>query len=387
MNQASSAALAARHAHVRQVLEEAGIDALVVSHLPNIFYLANFAGTAAIVVLTREALHFVTDFRYLSAVSALQTGPSACPGVAVCPVEQSYEETLAARLAALGLPRVGFEAAHLTVSRLRWMQAALRNAGPVELVATEGIVESGRIRKDAGERATLREAARRLSAVLQGVLADVAAGQLETEVALALETGMRRTGFTRPAFDTIVASGPNSALPHARAGDRRLTSGDLVVLDFGGVYNGYCVDLTRTVSLGPPSPQAVRVYDAVRRAQAAAIAAVAPGVALTAVDAAARDSLTSDGLGEAFGHGTGHGLGIEVHEAPRVARANPATAGRTYPPGHVPEATTLEAGMVATIEPGAYLPGFGGVRIEDDVLVTAEGCEVLTTVGRDLLVC
>jgi Xaa-Pro aminopeptidase len=218
-------------------------------------------------------------------------------------------------------------------------------------------------------------------------MADVRAGLTEIDVALELETGMRRTGFSRPAFDTIVASGPNSALPHARAGDRRFVNGDLVVLDFGGVYNGYCVDLTRTVSIGPPSPEAVRVYDAVRRAQAAAVAAVGPGVATAAVDAAARGALTADGYGEAFGHGTGHGLGLEVHEAPRVARAHPASAGRVYPPGHVPDETTLQAGMVVTIEPGAYVPGFGGVRIEDDVLVTAEGCEVLTTVGRDLLVC
>jgi Xaa-Pro aminopeptidase len=210
---------------------------------------------------------------------------------------------------------------------------------------------------------------------------------VESEVALALETGMRRNGFSRLAFDTIVASGPGSALPHARAGDRRLAPGDLVVLDFGGVYNGYCVDLTRTVSIGPPLPDALRVYEAVRRAQAAAIAAVRPGAATAAVDAAARDLLTDEGYGEAFGHGTGHGLGVEVHEAPRVARAHPASAGRVYPPGHVPEATTLAAGMVITIEPGAYLPGFGGVRIEDDVLVTPEGCEVLTTVGRDLRVC
>jgi Xaa-Pro aminopeptidase len=243
------------------------------------------------------------------------------------------------------------------------------------------------MRKDAGEQATLREAARRLSAVLQGVMADIRAGLTEVDVALELETGMRRTGFSRPAFDTIVASGPNSALPHARAGDRRLANGDLVVLDFGGVYNGYCVDLTRTVSIGSPSPEAVRVYDAVRRAQAAAVGAVGPGVATAAVDAAARDSLTADGYGAAFGHGTGHGLGLEVHEAPRVARAHPASLARVYPPGHLPEATTLQTGMVVTIEPGAYVPGFGGVRIEDDVLVTAEGCEVLTTVGRDLLVC
>jgi Xaa-Pro aminopeptidase len=387
MNIASSTALGARHDQVRRALAAASVDALIVSHLPNIFYLTNFTGTSGIVVLTADALHFITDFRYVSSMSALQAGAAPCPGLQLCAVAESYEETLAATLAAAGLPRAGFEAAHLTVSRLRWIEATLRGGPELELVATEGIVESARIRKDAGEQATLREAARRLSAVLQGVLADVRAGLTETEVALALETGMRRTGFTRPAFDTIVASGPSSALPHARAGDRRLRAGDLVVLDFGGVYNGYCVDLTRTVSVGRPSAQAHRVYDAVRRAQQAAIAAVIPGVAVAAVDAAARESLTHDGYGEAFGHGTGHGLGIEVHEAPRVARPNPASAGRVYPPGHIPEATTLEPGMVITVEPGAYLPGFGGVRIEDDVLVTAEGCEVLTSVGRDLLEC
>ena len=387
MSVAPSAALDARHEQVRRVLADANVDALMVSHLPNIFYLANFTGTSAMLVLTADALHFITDFRYLSAVADLQAGPCPCPGLDLCPVAQSYEETLVALLGRLGLPRVGFEAAHLTVSRLRWLEATLRDGPPVELVGTENVVESVRIRKDAGEQGILREAARRLSAVLEGVLVDVRAGLTEVEVAMALESGMRRTGFTRPAFDTIVASGPSSALPHARAGERRLGSGDLLVLDFGGVYNGYCVDLTRTVSVGPPSPRAARVYDAVRRAQAAAIAAVAPEVALAAVDAAARDSLIHDGYGEAFGHGTGHGLGIEVHEAPRVARANPASAARVYPPGHVREASILEPGMVLTIEPGAYLPGFGGVRIEDDVLVTVEGCEVLTTVGRDLLVC
>ncbi len=387
MTLALSGALTVRHAQVRRLLVDASIDALVVSHLPNIFYLTNFSGSSAIAVLTQEALHFVTDFRYMTALSALQASPSACPDLVVCQAAPSYEETLVARLAALAVSRVGFEAAHLTVSRLRWMESMLRDGPRVDLVPTEGIVEHARLRKDDGEQATLREAARRLSAVLQGVLADVRAGLTEIDVALGLETGMRRTGFTRPAFDTIVASGPNSALPHARAGDRRLGNGDLVVLDFGGVYNGYCVDLTRTVAIGPPAPEAVRVYDAVRRAQAAAIAAVAPGAAIADVDRAARDALTADGYGEAFGHGTGHGLGIEVHEAPRVARANPASAARAYPPGHVPEATVLEAGMVVTIEPGAYLPGFGGVRIEDDVLVTVEGCDVLTNVGRDLLVC
>jgi Xaa-Pro aminopeptidase len=188
---------------------------------------------------------------------------------------------------------------------------------------------------------------------------------------------MRSSGFSKPAFDTIVGSGPNGALPHATAGERAIQRGDLVVLDFGGVLDGYCVDMTRTVSVGPPGPEARRVYQAVRAAQRAAIEAVRPGVPTDEIDAAARSVLDRAGLGGAFGHGTGHGLGLEVHEDPRItrrARGAGATAG-----GPV----AVAAGMVFTIEPGAYLPDWGGVRIEDDVLVTEEGCEVLTR-GADV---
>ena len=190
----------------------------------------------------------------------------------------------------------------------------------------------------------------------------------------AIESAIRAAGYERMAFDTIVASGPNAALPHYRAGNRVLSPGDLVVLDFGGVLDGYCSDLTRTVSVGAPTPDALRLHAAVRDAQRTAIEAVKPGVSATSVDAAARSLLESRGLGEAFGHGTGHGLGLDIHEEPRIgpARAHGASV-------------QLEPGMVFTIEPGAYVAGMGGVRIEDDVLVTAAGYEVLTSVPRELL--
>ena len=379
--------LDARHASVRRHLEGAALDGLIVSHLPNVFYLSNLASTAGILLLTRSAAHLLVDFRYRTAAATLMEGPNRCPGLAVQVAPQSYEEALAELVASLAPARLGFEAAHLSFARHEWLRRTLDVGGmrALELVPTQGLVEGSRLIKDPGEQATLREAARRLSAVAHGVLCEVRSGQAETAVAAQLEAGLRRAGFSRPAFDTIVASGPNSALPHARAGDRRLGSGDLVVLDFGGVYNGYCVDLTRTVSIGPPDPAAVELYDAVAAAQQAAIRAVAPGVAATAVDAAARDVLTARGYGEAFGHGTGHGLGLEVHEAPRLTRLRPEPE-RPVSPGYLAEPPTLAPGMVFTIEPGAYLPGFGGVRIEDDVLVTANGCEVLTTVSRELLV-
>jgi len=245
-----------------------------------------------------------------------------------------------------------------------------------ELVATDRIVERARVVKDAYEIATLREAARRLSHVTGLVTAAVRAGSTERDFAFTIDSFIRQAGFERSAFDTIVASGANGARPHARPGERTITEGDLVVLDFGGVYDSYCVDLTRTVSIGRASPRVREVYAAVRDARHRAIEAVAPGRSRFDIDAAARDTLTARGLGEAFGHGTGHGLGIEVHEDPRIARRRPDVDT---------EDEQVAAGMVFTIEPGAYLAGWGGVRIEDDVLVTDDGVEVLTDVTTELI--
>jgi Xaa-Pro aminopeptidase len=183
-------------------------------------------------------------------------------------------------------------------------------------------------------------------------------------------------GFERPAFETIVASGENAALPHARPTERKLTEGDLVVLDFGGVYDSYCVDLTRTVAIGRASPRSRQVYDAVRSAHDRAVAAVGPGQSRFAIDRAARDRLTELGMGEAFVHGTGHGLGIDVHEDPRIVSRRPDVDQRHE---------FVAPGMVFTIEPGAYFPGWGGVRIEDDVLVTGVGVELLTSATTELL--
>jgi len=372
---ATSPLLAARHARVRASIDVLSLDALVVTAASNIRYLTNHAGTAGVLVLTREAAHLLVDFRYRESVRALQESPAACPGLKVWDVPASYDEALLGCLADIGASVVGFEAADVTVKRHEyWRSAVEARRLDVGLRSTERVVEEARLIKDASEIATLREAAARLTPVAQAVFADVAAGRQERHVAGVLEAALRGAGFERPAFDTIVASGPNSALPHYRAGDRRLAAGDLVVLDFGGVLDGYCSDLTRTVAIGPPSPEARRLHAAVHAAQQAAIAAVRPGVENTAVDAVARAVLTEHGLGEAFGHGTGHGLGLDVHEEPRI----------TWPRPDVP-AVRLEPGMVFTVEPGAYLPGFGGVRIEDDVLVTETGCEVLTRVPRELL--
>jgi Xaa-Pro aminopeptidase len=358
-------------------MADRGLDALVVTSLPNILYLTNFTGSSAIVVLTRERLHFITDFRYVTVVTEAQASQAACPDLALTVTEGSYDATLAA-LVDSQPGRVAIESPHLTVSRYDWLLKTLAPVGgaPRTLLLSEGIVERARVRKDAGEIATLREAASMLSRVARGVLSSVGRGQSEQEVALAIDTRIRQEGFERSAFDTIVASGPNAALPHAHPGGRILSEGDLVVLDFGGVYASYCVDLTRTVSVGRAGARAREVYGAVLDARNHAIAAVAPSVSRFDIDAAARDTLVRHGLGDAFGHGTGHGLGLEVHEDPRITRRRPDVDVSDE---------LVEAGMVFTIEPGAYLPGWGGVRIEDDVLVTDTGVEVLTDVPTELL--
>ena len=365
--------VAARLARVRGAMRPAGVDTLVVTHLPNIQYLTGFTGSAgAVIVLPRTCL-LVVDFRYVTAGNSLTASLGGL--VTLATFERSYDEALVELLRREGSLRVGIEAAYLPVARFNTISAGLaaRAALPVEsvdaaaLVPTERLVERARAIKDRVEVDILREAGRRLGLIARRVDSFVSEGRTERAVAADIEAAMREAGFSRPAFETIVASGPNSALPHARPTDRVLQAGDPTVLDFGGVYDGYCVDLTRTVQLGAVSESLRRLYVAVAEAQEAAIAAVRPGVASSAIDGAARAVLARYGLADAFGHGTGHGLGLEVHEDPRIARPSPR--------GSDP---IVEPGMVFTIEPGAYVPGVGGVRIEDDVLVTDTGCEVLT---------
>jgi Xaa-Pro aminopeptidase len=370
-----SEVLSARHRVVRARLTGLALDGFVVTNPTNVRYLSNHAGTAGTLVITHRDVHLLIDFRYQESVRSTQASDAACPGLRIWPVPASYDEALIDMLASLGTVKIGIEAAHLTVARKEWLERTSVARGlPITWTSTERVVEQPRLVKDASEVATLRDAAARLTGVAETAFRSIRPGVTERDVAAAIEVALRSAGYERPAFDTIVASGPNAALPHYRAGLRILKPGDLVVLDFGGVLDGYCSDLTRTVSVGAPTPDALRLHAAVREAQQAAIEAVKPGVPASSVDAAARGLLESRGLGEAFGHGTGHGLGLDIHEEPRVGPPRPHSAS-----------VQLEPGMVFTIEPGAYLPGMGGVRIEDDVLVTEDGYEVLTSVPKELL--
>ena len=357
-----------------------GIQTLVITAPPNILYTTNFNGSSAIVVLTMDRLLFITDFRYIETVETSQASAAACPALELRVVDGSYDATLARVLAELSAEPgqlAGFEAAHMSVSRHEWLATALgAAASAMTLRATEGIVERARSIKDAYELEALREGGRRLSDVARAAFGEVRVGRTEREVALAIDWHIRRGGFERNAFETIVAGGPNAALPHARPTERKLIESDLVVLDFGGVYDSYCVDLTRTVVVGAASHRAREVHDAVRRAHDRAIASVGVGQSRFAVDEAARSSLDSAGMAAAFGHGTGHGLGLEVHEDPRIVRRRPDADLRDE---------HLAPGMVFTIEPGAYFPGWGGVRIEDDVALTDRGAELLTDVTTELL--
>lgn len=385
MLSAPSSSLAARHARLRAALAASHLDALVLTHLPNIAYVSNFAGSTAIAVLDARRLYLLSDFRYSAAILAMLASGNAPPDTEFVRVDGSYEEGLAALLDRLDAQAIGLEAAHVSWKRLDWWRRRLdaslagdageRAARGRCLVATDALVERERMVKDAHEIAVLRDAAARLSTVARDILRDqvVRAGRSEQEIAGEVDWRMKQAGFSRPAFDTIVASGPNAALPHAQPTTRLVAADELVVLDFGGVLDGYCVDLTRTAAIGEPGVEARRIHAAVREAQRRAMAAIRAGVATDAVDAAARGYLAECGLADAFGHSTGHGLGLEVHEEPRLGMRR--TVG--------PAPLALEAGVVCTVEPGAYVPGIGGVRLEDDVLVTADGVEVLTDVPFD----
>lgn len=350
-------------------LDACALDALVVSAAQNVTYLTGFSGSAGILVLTRANTLLIVDGRYAFAARDL-VARGAMAAVRLEPFAGRYDLTLATLVAREGLRTVGFEAAHVTVATLGAWQRATPG---VTWRPTDGVVEAQRVVKDRFEVATFRRAATAISRVARALGDLVARGRSEQDVATRVDNALLAEGFARPAFPTIVASGPNSALPHARPTSRTLEAGDLVVLDFGGELDGYCVDLTRMAAVGPITDRAMSLYEGVRDANLAAASVVRPGIVASDVDRAARDVLEARGLGEAFLHATGHGLGLEVHEAPRLGRRDLDVPQR------------LEAGMVFTIEPGAYVEGVGGVRLEDDVLVTARGGEVLTDVPLDLV--
>jgi Xaa-Pro aminopeptidase len=355
--------VATRLSRLRAAVEASSVAALVVSHPPNLLYLLGVSASAGLAVVTSDGTAVLADERYREAFAQ---AVADVPGVAVVavPVGSSYEEALAATLVRGAYRAVGVEAGAMTLGRAGAVRRALPAGGPV-LIETDGMVELLRMVKDPWEQAIFREAGARLTEVAACILPKVLAGRQEREVAWEIEVALRHGGFERPAFETIVASGPNSARPHHRAGERRLHEGDLVVVDFGGVLDGYAVDMTRTVAVGRVVAERRRWMAAVAAAQVAAIAASAPGVPPSEVDGAARQVLSAAGLGDRFVHSTGHGLGLEVHERPTIG-----------PRGDI--SGPLTAGMVFTVEPGVYVPGEGGVRIEDDVIVTATGVERLT---------
>jgi Xaa-Pro aminopeptidase len=347
---------------LREQLDAAGAEAFVEAFLINIQYLTGFSGSAGMMMVTPRATTLLTDARYT--IQAREEVKSAQVRI----VKGSVLAAAGEMLKRGGRMRVAYAA-----SRMSAMQRGKlgRSAGAgVRWVQREGLVEGMRSVKDAGEIATMREAARIAEESFRNALPLVKPGVKEGDLAAEIEYHMRKGGASGPSFDTIVASGKRSALPHARPTEKRVGKNELVVLDLGAILRGYCSDITRTVFVGRAPARVRGWYHAVLEAQRAARDAVREGVKAAEVDAAARKALAKSGLARYFAHSTGHGLGREVHEAPKVSRES----------GDI-----LRAGQVITLEPGVYIEGVGGIRIEDDVLVQADGSDGLTNLDRELL--
>jgi Xaa-Pro aminopeptidase len=362
---------------LREAFGPAGCDALVVSSLANVRYLTGFSGSAGLVLVRDDGAVLVTDGRYgTSARAQLATAGLAGAGVRVEAVPAAEQPGLLAELAA-GCRSVGLEAEHVSWAQKRaWSEGWAKGA---ELVATAGVVERLRERKAPEELARLAAAAAVADEAFRRVLAMLEAGSAgrggpsEVDVAVALEAEMRHLGAEAPAFDTIVASGPGGAEPHHRPGSRQVVRGDMVTIDFGARVDGYCSDATRTVVVGAGAPSLAelgRIYSVVLAAQDAGLAAVREGALASEVDRACREVVDAAGMGELFVHGTGHGVGLLVHEAPALS----ASSG-----------DILMAGQVVTVEPGVYLPGVGGARVEDTVVVCEAGCELLTLAPKTVV--
>jgi Xaa-Pro aminopeptidase len=355
-----------RQKKLREHLVSTRFDALLISHLPNIRYLCGFTGSAGLLRVEEGGCVFFTDVRYDTQAREEVMGAKVI--VARKAPLTAVGEWIAAKQTKTRGWTIGVEADHLTVSERKRLADLL--PPKVRLRTAPPLVERSRMVKDEDELDRIRAAVKLGASLFDRALEVLRPGVKESDVAAEMEYSARRAGAESMSFPTIIAAGARSALPHGRASEQAITAGGFVVCDFGVILAGYCSDQTRTVWIGPVPGEARRAYEAVREAQQAAIEAVRPGTSVGDVDAAARKVLRKAGLARYFTHSTGHGVGLEIHEAPRVASAQPEM---------------LQAGMVITIEPGVYFPGKWGVRIEDMVAVNQNGCEVLTPTSKDFL--
>jgi Xaa-Pro aminopeptidase len=343
-------------------LADLEVDALLVTGLTNVRYLTGFTGSNGQVLIGPRESVFLTDGRYA------EQSRHEVPDLERVTYAHAFGEAVAAQAGRLGVRRLGFEAQHVTVATHGRLAEALDR---VELVASDGVVERLRWTKDDEELDLLRSAQAVTDQAFDDVLDVLAVGITERQVARHLESLLRRDGADGLSFDPIVAFGENAAEPHHEPGHRMLEEGDVIKMDFGALFGGYHADMTRTVAFGEPASELKKIHDVVRQAQQAGIDAVRAGVTGAEVDATARGVIEGAGYGDAFSHGLGHGVGLDIHEGPRL--------GREF------DEHALPSRAVVTVEPGVYVPGLGGVRIEDMVEVTADSCRVLGNATRELL--
>jgi Xaa-Pro aminopeptidase len=360
----AKAYLKVRHKSVRDAMKHLKLDGLLLTHPPDLAYLTNFTGEDSIGLVAEKEIHLVTDFRY-EEQAALEAG-----WLKVTVREHKMEEAVVKAIAAAKVKRIGFEANFATVGQVDALQRAIREAKlpGVELVPLENVMANIRKVKDDHEIDLIRKSVAVAEEAFDAIRGEIKAGQTENYLAGLLVLELRSRGASNSSFPVIVAAGTNSSLPHYRPGETLVQRDQPLLVDWGALVKGYCSDLTRTLMVGRVSPKMKQIYKVVFEAQQAAIKFLRPGVTTTQADRVARDVIDAAGFGKYFGHGLGHGIGRDIHELPTLRK----TGGEEE----------LRPGMIVTVEPGIYLPGEGGVRIEDDVLITHSGCEVLSSLDK-----
>lgn len=347
-------------AKLQAKLSEKGLDALIVTNPYNRRYITGFTGTAGMAIITPQEGIFITDFRYTDQAQ------EQAKEFKIIEHTQAIELEAKSQLEALQVKNVGFEKFAVTYAEYE----RFKNVFPVELVPVEGLIEELRVIKSDEEIQILKEAGKIVDDAFEHILSFIKPGVPEIDIANELEFFMRKQGASSSSFDIIVASGYRSALPHGTASTKKINTGELVTMDFGALYKGYCSDITRTVAVGNISDELMQIYQTVLEAQMIGVNEIKPGMTGREADALTRDYITSKGYGKYFGHSTGHGIGLEIHEAPTLS---------------IRSETVLTPGMVVTVEPGIYISNTGGCRIEDDIVITKTGNERLTYASKELI--